>query len=781
MSTEQEKSNLQDSDLNLMDFFKMGLANWYWFVLSVAVCIGVAVFYLKSTPNVYTRTASVLIKDDARGGQLASEATAFEDLNMLNVKSSVDNEMLIFKSKYLMVEVARRLHLDISYKVRVGLKDVELYTQSPVTLRFPDATEGMSFSLKVTPLSDKKVLLSDFVEQGNVELSANPVSAVPGDTIKTPVGRVVVTPSRYYTSDFYHVPVTVRKSNLQRVASACNQGLQAELANQYATVINLSINDVSPTRAEDILNTLIAVYNEDAINDKNQIAINTSEFINERLIIIEQELGGVDSEIETFKKENRLTDITSEAGMFVEATSRIQTEAAALQNQLSLAEYIRQYLADPAKSTDLIPANTGISDVDIEGLIGEYNALLLKRNKLITNSSNRNPVVMDMNNSLDAMRQTIVRTVDNLITGLNIKIQNIQSQESRTARRISAVPSQEKYVLSIERQQKIKEALYLYLLNKREENALSQSITESNARIIDPATGSNVPIAPNRRVIFLAALGIGLFIPAFIIWLAITLDTCIRTRKDVEDHLSIPFLGEIPLRKSRKGKNLAMAVRENSRDSVSEAFRIVRTNMEFMRGETVGGQVVVLTSLNPGSGKTFVSANLAMSLVLTGKRVILVDLDIRKGTLSALFGRSQEGVSNYLSGKTDDADALIHHTDYHPSLDILPNGPIPPNPAELLLSKRLDQLVARLKERYDYVILDNVPSNMIADAVIVNRVADLTLYVIRAGHMDRRQLPEVEKLYQQRRFRNMAVILNGVKYSRSSYGYYRYGYGYGYN
>ncbi len=780
MDIEQEKSNLQDNDLNVMDFLKMGLANWYWFVLSLLVCVGLAVFYLKRTPNVYTRTASVLIRDDARGGQLASEATAFEDLNMLNVKSSVDNEMLVFKSKNLMVEVARRLHLDISYKVRSGLKELELYTHSPVTLRFPDASESMSFALQVTPLSEKQVRLSDFVEQPDVELSSAPVDAALGDTVQTPIGRVVVTPSRYYTADFFHVPVKVKKSDLQRVASACNQGLQAELANQYATVINLSINDVSPTRAEDILNTLIAVYNEDAINDKNQIAINTSEFINERLIIIEQELGGVDSEIETFKKENRLTDITSEAGMFVEATSRIQAEEATLQNQLSLAQYIRQYLADPAKSADLIPANTGISDVDIEGLIGEYNELLLKRNKLITNSSNRNPVVMDMNNSLDAMRQTIVRTVDNFITGLNIKIQHIRSQESQTARRISAVPSQQKYVLSVERQQKIKESLYLYLLNKREENALSQSITESNARIIDPAAGSNVPIAPDRRMILLAALLAGVAIPALIIWLSIMLDTCVRTRKDVEDRLSIPFLGEIPLKKRQKGKGFAMAVRENSRDSVSEAFRIVRTNMEFMRGETTGGQVVVLTSLNPDSGKTFVSANLAMSLVLTGKRVILVDLDIRKGTLSALFGKWPEGISNYLSGKTDEAEALIHHTDYHPALDLLPNGPIPPNPAELLLSQRLDRLVAQLKERYDYVILDNVPSNMIADAVIVNRVADLTLYVIRAGHMDRRQLPEVERLYQQRKFRNMAVLLNGVKYNRSSYGYYRYGYGYGY-
>lgn len=781
-------NNEEENELNIIDLVRMGLANWYWFVLSVLICMALAFFYLKSKPFVYTRTASVLIKDEMRGAQLATEASTFEELNMLNVKSSVDNEVLVFKSKRLMEEVARRLRLDVSYKVHRRLRDVELYTQSPVILRFPDAMEGMSFSLTVTPLSDKEVSLSDFPEQDDSIPPVKKLNVLLNDTVDTPIGRVVVQPSLYYTEDAYGEPIYVRKNNLKMVAMACNGGLQSTLASKTATIINLSLNDAVPQRAEDIINTLIDVYNEDAINDKNRIAVNTSNFINDRLIIIEKELGGVDSEIETYKKENRLTDIKSEAGVYLQTTSRFQQENLELENQRTLVKYIREYLTDPLKSADLIPANTGLSDINIEHQITEYNELLLKRDKLIGNSSDRNPVVMDLNNSLAAMRQTIIRTMDNLIASLNIKIQNTVEQETRTMRRIAAVPTQQKYVLSVERQQKIKEALYLYLLNKREENALSMSITESNARIIDPATGSSVPVSPKVKMVILVAFVLGCAIPAGILWLLIIIDTRVHNRKDVEGKLSAPFLGEIPFRekeKGEKGQVCELIVRENSRDAVSEAFRIVRTNMDFMRAGVENMQVVMFTSLNVSAGKTFVSSNLAMSLAMAGKKVVLVDLDIRKGTLSGYMHSLTVGVTNYLSDKVGDVDSLIRKSEYYPNLDIVANGPVPPNPAELLLSERLDKLIAELRKRYDYVILDNVPSNMVADAVIVNRVADLTVYVIRAGSLDRRQLPEIEKLYRQKKFRNMALLLNGVKYKHSCYGYYKYGYygyqyGYGY-
>ena len=585
------------------------------------------------------------------------------------------------------------------------------------------------------------------------------------DTILTPVGTMVVTPTLYYTDTYYGKPVYITKSNMEKVVEGYLRRINISLASKTATIINLVLDDVSTARAEDILNMLIAVYNEDVINDKNQIAVNTSKFINDRLIIIERELGSVDANIESFKRENQLTDITSETGMYLQNTSRYKQEGLSLENQLSIVKYIKEYLVDPQKGSDLIPANTGISDNSVESQIKEYNDMLLKRDKLVAGSSNKNPIVIDLNNSLGAMKQTIIRSVDNLIVGLNIQLKNIREQEEQTTKRIEAVPTQQKYVLTVERQQKIKEELYLYLLNKREENALTQAITESNARIIDPASGSSVPVAPKSMMILLAAIVLGGTIPMGVLWLLNVTDTKVRTRKELDNVLTVPFLGDIPRHGTRKGEDTdAIVVHESGRDSVSEAFRIIRTNMEFMRVKSDNLQVVMFTSANPGAGKTFVSSNLAMSIAQTNKKVVLVDVDIRKGTLSGIFSNpsGRMGLTHYLSGHTDNLDDIIGVSEEYDKLDIVFSGPVPPNPAELLLSERFDYFISELRKRYDYIIVDNVPAGMVADASIVNRVADLTIFVVRSGVMDRRQLPELEKMYREEQLRNMSVILKGV-------------------
>ena len=774
------KKTTNSEALTISDLVKIALANWKWFVLSVLLCLGVSFYYLKKSPYIYSRSASVLIKDETKGTQLPNAAAAFSEVNMLNLSSTVDNEVLIFKSKRLMIEVARKLKLDITYSRRGKFRDWDLYSTTPVILTFPEALETSAFSLKVTPLDAKQVLLSDFPKMEGTE-SVEQLKVNLNDTVNTPVGKLVVTPTLYYTPDYYQIPITVCKANLEAVGLAYNAALQASVASEASSIINLSIADVSARRAEDILNTLIDVYNQDAIDDKNKIAVNTANFINERLIVIEQELGGVESQIADYKSEHNLADISTQTGAFMQTSSRYQQEGVNLENQRTLAVYIRDYLADPAKAGELIPANTGIADVNIEGQIAEYNELMLQRDKLIGNRSNKNPVVMDMNNSLAAMKQTIVRTVDNLIAGLNLKIQNIRGEEERTLKRMAAVPSQQKYVLSVERQQKIKESLYIYLLNKREENALTKSITESNARIIDPAMGSNAPIAPQTQKILLVGLLLGLLIPTVILYILKVSDTCIRWRKDLEDKLSVPFLGEIPQRERMKGETKQpIVVKAESKDAVSEAFRIMRTNLSFMGSTTEHQlQTIMVTSMNVGAGKTFISSNLAMTLALAGKKVVLVDLDIRKGSLSKRIHVHQTGVTNFLSGEVTQVKDIVTKSDYHENLSVVGKGPVPPNPAELLLSPRLNELVEQLKAMFDYVILDNVPSNMVADAMIVNRVADLTLYVIRAGKMDRRQLPEVERLYTEKKLNNMAIVLNGVSEFHHGYGYYGY-YGYGY-
>ena len=358
----------ENSELNLWDLLQVLKANWYWFLLSVIVCLGAAYVYLLQAPRVYTRAASVLIKDERRSSRTIS-TYGFSDLNnMLGIPRNVDNEVIVFKSYRLMEKVARRLRLDISYTEKRGLRTVELYRQSPVTLSFPDAEEAQSFSLTVMPLSKDKVRLFNFVTTnsvGEVVEVEKPQDVALNDTVNTPVGRVVVQPSLYYADTYYNREIRVRKSNLQGVATGYQRALVSDLAAEYATIVNLSLSDVSISRAEDVLNTLIAVYNEDAIEDKNRITVNTSEFIAERLVIIEQELGSVDADIETFKREHQLTDITSETGMYLQNTSQFRKEGLSLENQLSVAQYIRNYLSDPQKALDLIPANT-ITDMTVE-------------------------------------------------------------------------------------------------------------------------------------------------------------------------------------------------------------------------------------------------------------------------------------------------------------------------------------------------------------------------------------------------------------------------------
>ena len=793
MMTENKefKSKKVDDGLNLMDFIKIALSNWYWFVLSALICVGYTYYKQKKMPDIYYRHTSILIKDQSNAARTADPTSAFYEMGTLRLMQSspIENELLIFKSKRLMEEVVEKLNLDIYYSTEGQFRDWDLYHECPVQVSFPEAQGKSSFSFNLVPLNKKEVLITEFSVPTNIKQ----MKVALNDTVKTPIGKMVVTPSLFYSKDNFGTWYHISKANREGVASRYSGALQINVMSNGSNMINLGISDVSPRRAEDILNTLIDVYNQDAIDDKNRMSINTAEFINERLIIIEQELGGFESLIAAYKSHNRVTDIASQTGSYMETSNKYQQEAMAIENQLTLTQYIKDYLVDPNKFNEFIPSNTGISDVNIEGLIGQYNSLMMQRDKLLSNSSSKNPVVQDLNNSLSALKQTMIRTVDNLITAQNMKLSNIRGEEERVMRRIAAVPTQQKYVLSVERQQKIKESLYIYLLNKREENALTQLMVESNARVIDPAKGSNVPVSPNRQNMLLMSLLLGLAIPAGVLVLIQVLDTKVRTRRDVKKILSVPFLGDIPEHKRERGeaKN-SVVVKSDGIDSVTEAFRILRTNMTFMNTEQTPVKCIMVTSLSVGAGKTFISSNLGMTLALTGKNVIIVDLDIRKGSLSSRIRRQGQshshshshnlGVTNYLSGSVTDINELITESGLHENLSLMASGPIPPNPAELLETHRLNDLIDHLKEKFDYVLLDNVPSNMVADALIVNRLADLTLYIVRAGQTERRQLQEIEQLYVEKKLKNMSIVLNGVKLHKKGYGYYGYyGYGYGYS
>lgn len=782
MTYEQEKNS---QDINLKDLFFYLLARWQWFLVSMLIFGGLAWLKYARTPFTYFRQATVIIKDPSNKTYTAGLDRYDNYINKVNVA----NEILQFRSKKLMQEVVRRVHADVSYQYKDGLRTSELYATAPVAVSFPDATPETYISLNLRVEDEKHVRITDLSSAGEGDSWVIAMK----DTVKLGGMRLAVSPTSYCTRSWFGKEINVSKRPLSSVAAyyLANLGIRQE--EDASSILTLSLKDASPSRAEDVLNMLITAYNEDAIRDKNQVAVNTADFINERLIIISRELGGVESELETYKRDNRILDINNTASAYLDESRKSNSEALEMETQLRLATYIKDYLEDHTKDGDLIPSNTGIDNASVESQISQYNAIKLRRDKLIEDSSNSNPVVEELNNSLHAMKQSIIRAVDNMIVSINVRKRDAQSREVRAQSRVASIPTQEREMLSIERQQKIKEALYLFLLNRREENAITQAMADNNARVIDGATGSNAPIAPVRSRIMLLGLLIGFALPAVWLMVRLFMDTYVHSRRDLKGRVSVPFLGEIPQGRDKsrsKGKRQEMVVTADGNDMTSEAFRILRTNMEFMGRKEHPAQVITFTSFNEGAGKTFISRNLALTLVFAKKRVLLIDMDIRKGTLSHhLHGHGHKmGLTNYLADASVQVDDIIRPVEGVEGLDIIPAGTVPPNPAELLMDERLDKLVEELRQRYDYIVADSVPVGIIADASIANRVADLTIFVVRAGKLDRRQLPDIESLYQEKRLRNMALVLNGVDIAHRGYGYgygygygrYGYGYGYGY-
>ena len=567
-----------------------------------------------------------------------------------------------------------------------------------------------------------------------------------------------------------------------------SNALVAELGNEDATIINLSINDTSIRKAEDILNTLIEVYNENWIRDKNQIAVSTSQFISDRLGVIESELGHVDENISSYKSEHLLPDVQAASSLYMAQSAENNKELSTLNNQLSTAQYIRREL-NTKQLDQTLPANSGIVSANIETQISEYNNLVLDRNRLIANSSEKNPLVKNMASSLQSMQRTIIQSVDNLIVSLNTQIRSLRRQEEATTNRLASNPNQAKYLLSVERQQKVKEELYLYLLQKREENELSQAFTAYNTRLITAPRGSMFPTAPHKMNILLVAFAVGLLVPAVGIFMKENMNTKVRGRKDLEN-LSIPFIGEIPQYsgtkkkwwefKHRKRQDMKIiVVNEGNRNIINEAFRVLRSNMDFMASKDNNQHVFVLTSFNPGSGKSFLAINIAISFAIKKKKILVIDGDLRHRTVSSYVDSPNKGLSDYLNNQIEDWKEIIVSYKGYTNLHILPIGTIPPNPTELLEDSKLAMLIEALRPEYDYIFIDCPPVDIVADAQIIEKWADRTIFVVRSGLLDRSMLSELENMYTGKRFKNLSMILNGTESTGGRYGY-RYGYHYGY-
>lgn len=780
-----------DDSLQVKELFYLCLARWRWFVISVLLCVGMAAFYIFCTPPVYTRSAFLMVKEDTKGKAIGSDvASMFADLGMGQMNANVNNELLAMRVPSVIKEVVKRLGLDTDYRVRGFLHKETLYGKDlPVRLVLPELEDAESLSFTVQLLPGGKVELDDF-KSSERDLENEIVTGALNDTLLTPLGKVVPVPTFSYSATEEYPLIYLSRTNLYDCVDGCIENLTAELSSEDATVIELSYKDVSIARAEDVLNTVIAVYNEEWMKDKNQVTVSTSNFIAERLEALERELGEVDTDISTFKSENLIPDAEKASMLFMEQAQENNNRLIAISTQAAIAKYIRDHLTGGKKRNQLIPANLGLENTDIEGLIAEYNAVQLRRNNLITNSSDQNPLIADLDQSLAAMRGSIITSIDNLVLSLNTQRDELLREERRTTAKIAVNPDQTKYLQTVGRQQKVKEALYLFLLQKREENELSQAFTPYNTRILTPPSGNLEPVAPQKKKILAAAFLLGLMLPALFILLRENMDTTVRGRKDME-RLTVPFVGEIPLDTGGKKKRLLgkqeederrIIVKEGSRNVMNEAFRVLRTNLEFMSGEQP--EVIMLTSYNPGSGKTFLTMNIAASLAVKGKKVLVIDGDLRHGSLSSYIGSPETGLSDWLARRTGKLDGIIHKVDaQHSGLDIIPVGTVPPNPTELLSGESMKNLVAEMRTRYDYVFIDCPPVDVVADTQILGKLNDRTLFVVRSGLLERSMLSQLDKAYKEQRFKNMSVILNGTAVEKHRYGYrygYHYGYGYGY-
>ena len=774
-----------DDFIRIQNLWSMFVPKWYWFAISLFITLTIAVLYLLSTPPIYTRTAAILVKDNSKSSSSTSAMNDFSDLGIFKSNTNINNELLTLKSPTLMTEVVNRLGLNETFTIRKGLKNVDLYKVSPVTITFCDKIEvPLSFTIK---FSSKEAFAISELEISGEDIGET-LSAQMGDSIQTSAGIMIVSPTQEFTDAFIGTSIRYVRGSVRAAVDTYSNALVAELGNEDATIINLSINDTSIRKAEDILNTLIEVYNENWIRDKNQIAVSTSQFISDRLGVIESELGHVDENISSYKSEHLLPDVQAASSLYMAQSAENNKELSTLNNQLSTAQYIRREL-NTKQLDQTLPANSGIVSANIETQISEYNNLVLDRNRLIANSSEKNPLVKNMASSLQSMQRTIIQSVDNLIVSLNTQIRSLRRQEEATTNRLASNPNQAKYLLSVERQQKVKEELYLYLLQKREENELSQAFTAYNTRLITAPRGSMFPTAPRKMNILLVAFAVGLLVPAVGIFMKENMNTKVRGRKDLEN-LSIPFIGEIPQYsgtkkkwwefKHRKRQDMKIiVVNEGNRNIINEAFRVLRSNMDFMASKDNNQHVFVLTSFNPGSGKSFLAINIAISFAIKKKKILVIDGDLRHRTVSSYVDSPNKGLSDYLNNQIEDWKEIIVSYKGYTNLHILPIGTIPPNPTELLEDSKLSMLIEALRPEYDYIFIDCPPVDIVADAQIIEKWADRTIFVVRSGLLDRSMLSELENMYTGKRFKNLSMILNGTESTGGRYGY-RYGYHYGY-
>lgn len=785
-----------EEQVNIQELLFRYLIHWPWFVVSIIICIACAWGYLRLTTPIYNITATVLIKDEKKGGgaNMSSELEKMGLDGFVSSSSNVDNEIEVLRSKSLAREVVNNLGLFVTYMDEDEFPSKELYHTSPVlvslTHQEADKLPGrMEINMILQPTGalgvqitvGEKEYRKQFdklpavfpTDEGTVAFFAN------NDTLSA-VRPENITKERHITA-FINRPFSVSKGYVNSLSIAPTS--------KTTSVVVISLENTNTRRGRDYINKLLEMYNINANNDKNEVAQKTAEFIDERIGIISKELGSTEQDLENFKRSAGITDLSSEAQIALTGNAEYEKKRVENQTQINLVMDLQRYMK--GNEYEVLPSNIGLQDAASAGAIDRYNQMLVERKRLLRTSTENNPTIINLDTSIRAMRTNVQATLDATLKGLQITKEDLAREASRYSRRINDAPTQERQFVSIARQQEIKSGLYLMLLQKREENAITLAATANNVKIIDEALADDNPISPKKTIVYLAALVLGVGLPVGVIYLIGLTKFKIEGRADVEKLTSLPVVGDIPLADEKTG---SIAVFENQNNLMSETFRNVRTNLQFMLEN--GKNVILVTSTISGEGKSFISANLAISLSLLGKKVVIVGLDIRKPGLNKVFNipKKEHGITQYLTNTTANLMDFVQPSDINKNLFILPGGTVPPNPTELLARGGLEKAIETLKANFDYVILDTAPVGMVTDTLLIGRVADLSVYVCRADYTHKAEFTLINELAENNKLPNLCIAVNGLDLNSRKYGYYygygkygkyygygkRYGYGYGY-
>ena len=767
MAQQQKQQDIQEFDY--VKLFFHCLYKWYWFALCIAVSVGLAVMYLQRKTNVFSTSSTIMIRTD---NNLSRSSLQTDMLELMGYQTSkiIDDEIQIITSHTIMEQAVRALNLQTEYRKKVGMRWVGQYPNPDILLTFQlgalDTIKGLLVEIERAE-TEYVLTISYRGEESTVHTSSL------NEPILTSAGQLTFNELRALKVGD---KVKIYTASVQAIANSYLGHIACRPAKKESNVIIITMSSDMPRRSADIISKVVELYNLDAVIDKNIMATNTANFIDERLQIVESELSEVETAVESYMKENGLTDMSRELSLVLSNQTAYQKELMEVETQINLLNFLSDYLSQPNNEQALIPSNLGVKDAALQKLINDYNALLLQQMRMARSATELNPVYTQSVEEAVTLRKAILSSIDNIHHGLQIQKSDLAKKDRELTSRLYKTPEKERKYVEIKRQQEIKEKLYIYLYQKREENALTLASTVMPAKTID-APITTGPIAPKSKRIIFIAIAIGLGVPFLIIFLIDYLNDEVKDLREFQSVVKAPFLGHVLYMPSDN----VVAVDSHNNSAQAELFRTIRTNLRFMLPDKKSPVLLVTSALN-GEGKSYVAINIAASLALLKKKVVIVGLDIRKPTLSQYLHIDFKGhLTSFLLDPTMPLDDLIIPSGAVDNLDVMPSGAIPPNPGELIQSGNVGLLFDALKERYDYIVVDTAPLYLVSDTFHLDKYGDMTIFVTRAHYISREMLPYIQDIYAHQKMHNMACILNASTGGKRGYGYGRYGYGrYGY-